>query len=321
MLSSSLIKTAEQLYSAVGSGWCYINSSSGVHDTGIRIFHENGLEIPLAAWENVVHAGMIAVIEFIPTVTDRRFSEPACLDGIPQTSSREASVIRAEGSQTPSPPMSPPHKSVSLERYPSSKLFTANRPGNIRIQSLPSISEQSNHPTDEDQHMFPRSVTPLPSPQPWKLLFTRAKSRVPEGGERDYFSNRSVQPTLARRWSEPSWASTADITVQPEFSQQTMDATMDIDMSGVEEITEERTYELQPKNEMVGWGGSRHQTTATQPATDVFSLQPPVSFVNKRKRGYGADSEDDGEDVCRRTVKRTMASYHRRQLHGVLQTV
>ena len=245
-----------------------------------------------------------------------------CLrDGIPQTPSREPPVSRAEEIQISPTAMSPPHKSISLERYPSSKLFTPNRPGNIRIHNLPSISEHSNQVADEDQHMFPRSVTPLPSPQPWKLLFNRAKSRGPEKSERDYFSNRPVQPALARRWSEPSWVSAEEISVQAEVSQQSIDATMDIDMSGAEDAIEGRTYEPRPKDEMLVWGGFEHQTATIQPATDLFTLQSPVSFTSKRKRGYGADSEDDGEDVCRRTVKRTMASYHRRQLIGVLQAV
>ena len=245
-----------------------------------------------------------------------------CLrDGIPQTPGREPPLSRAEEIQISSSAMSPPHKSVSLERYPSSKLFSATRPGNIHIHNLPSISEHSNQVADEDQHMFPRSVTPLPSPQPWKLLFNRAKSRGLEKSEKDYFSNRPVQPTLTRRWSEPSWVSAEEITVQAEASQQSMDATMDIDMSGAEDAIEERTYEPQPKDEILTWGGFEHQAATIQPATDLFTLQSPVSFTSKRKRGYGTESEDDGEDVYRRTVKRTMASYHRRQLHGVLQAV
>jgi len=245
-----------------------------------------------------------------------------CLrDGIPQTPSREPPLSRAEEIQISPPAMSPPHKSVSLERYPSSKLFTPNRPSNIRIHNLPSISEHSNQAADEGQHMFPRSVTPLPSPQPWKLLFNRAKSRGPEKSERDYFSNRPIHPTLARRWSEPAWVSAEDITVQAGVSQQSMDATMDVDMSGAEDAIEERTYEPQPKDETLVWEGFGHQTATIQPATDLFTLQSPVSFTSKRKRGYGTESEDDGEDVCRRTVKRTMASYHRRQLHGMLQAV
>lgn len=245
-----------------------------------------------------------------------------CLrDGIPQTPSREPPLGRAEEIQISPPAMSLPHKSVSLERYPSSKLFTPNRPGNIRIHNLPSISEHSNQVADEDHHMFPRSVTPLPSPQPWKLLFNRAKSRGPEKSERDYFSNRPVQPILARRWSEPSWVSEEDTAIQAEVPQQSMDVAMDIDMSGAEDSIEESTHEPQPKAEMLAWGGFEHQTATIQPATDLFTLQSPVSFTSKRKRGYGTENEDDGEDVCRRTVKRTMASYHRRQLHGVLQAV
>lgn len=43
------------------------------------MFHENGVEISLGAWEDVVHAGMVAVIEFIPIMIDRRRSEPAYL--------------------------------------------------------------------------------------------------------------------------------------------------------------------------------------------------------------------------------------------------
>ncbi|RPB19462.1 hypothetical protein L211DRAFT_853116 [Terfezia boudieri ATCC MYA-4762] len=308
-LSGVMLST---LYSAVSPGWCYTSSSTGFNNTRIKIFHENGVEIPLGAWEDVVHAGMVAVIEFIPTVTDRRWSEPACL---------EPPLSRAEEIQISPTAMSPPHKSVSLERYPSSRRFTTNRPGNIRIHNLPSISEHSNQVVDEDQHMFPRSVTPLPSPQPWKLLFNRAKLRGQEKGEKDYFSNRPVQPTLSRRWSEPSWVSAEDITVQAEFSQQSMDGTMDIDMSGAEDAIEERTFEPQPNHEMLAWRSFEHQTATIQPATDLFTLQSPVSFTSKRKRNYSAESEDDGEDVCRRTVKRTMASYHRRQLHGVLQAV
>ncbi|KAF8421330.1 hypothetical protein BGX38DRAFT_1280051 [Terfezia claveryi] len=321
MLSTSLIKTTEQLYSTVSPGWCYTSSSTGFNNTRIKIFHENGVEIPLGAWEDVVHAGMVAVIEFIPTVTDRRWSEPACLDSIPQTPSRDTPLSRAEEIQISPFAMSSPHKSVSLERYPSSRRFTTNRPGNIRIHNLPSISEHSNQVVDEDQHMFPRSVTPLPSPQPWKLLFNRAKLRGPEKGGGDYFSNRPVQPTLSRRWSEPSWVSAEDVTVQAGDSQQSMDGTMDIDMSGAEDAIEERTYERQPSHEMLAWGSFEHQTATVQPATELFTLQSPVSFTSKRKRNYSAESEDDAEDVCRRTVKRTMASYHRRQLHGVLQAV
>jgi len=242
-------------------------------------------------------------------------------DGMPQNPSREPPASRAEETQIPPSAMSPPYKSVSLERYPSSKLFTQNRPGNIRIHNLPSISEHSNQVAGEDQHIFPRSVTPLPSPQPWRLLFNRAKSRGLEKSERDYFSDRPIQPTLARRWSEPSWVSAEEITVQVEVSQQSMDANVDIDMGGVEDAIEERTYEPQPKGDMHAWGGLEHQTATIQPVPDLFTLQSPVSFASKRKRGYGTDGEDDGEDVCRSTVKRTMASYHRRQLRGVLQAV
>lgn len=244
-------------------------------------------------------------------------------DGMPLLPGEDSFV---EDTHTPPSAMSPPHKSVSLERYPSSKLFTPNRPSNIRIHSLPSICEQANPVVNEEgQHIFPRSVTPLPSPQPWKLLFNRAKARGPEKSERDYFSSRPAQPTLVRRWSEPSWVGADSVDSdfqQPEHIQQSMEAVMDIDMGGTEEeaIIDQKVYEPEPKSaEVIACEGFQHQMTSS---TDLFSLQATVGFSNsKRKRGYGTDSEDDGDDVCRRTVKRSMASYHRRQLHGLLQAV
>ena len=211
------------------------------------------------------------------------------------------------------------HKSVSLERYPSLKLYSPNRPGNIRIHSLPPISEQSNPTGNDDLNLFPRSITPLPSPQPWKLLFSRAKSRIPEQSERDYFTSRPVQTTAIRRWSEPPWVS-ADDTILPSEAiifHQRLDAAMDIDMIETKEPEEQPQALL--KHELL-LGEIQYPPVTVEGRSDCPNVHPTVCRITKRKRGYGTDSEDDGEDVCRR-VKRTLAGYHCNQLHGVLQAV
>lgn len=62
----------------MGQSSCYINLAAGYRDTGLKIFHEDGTEIPIEEWEGIVHAGLVAVVEFIPGVTDRRPSRPTC---------------------------------------------------------------------------------------------------------------------------------------------------------------------------------------------------------------------------------------------------
>ena len=90
------MKTTEQLYSTMGLWGCYTNPLAG--ETRVRIFRENGAEIPLGVWEDVVHAGMVVVIEFIPTMTDRRWSEPSCL-GMFQLTALYICVAQADSFQ------------------------------------------------------------------------------------------------------------------------------------------------------------------------------------------------------------------------------
>lgn len=322
----------------MGQSLCYINLAAEYRDTGLRIFYENGTEIPIERWEDVVHAGMVAVVGFIPHVTEGRKSKSTCsgmsqsplkgglhpdgvLGGTSQKQGWEPTGT-SEENQTFLSAMTPPgaHKSVSLERYPSSKLYSQNRPANIRIHSLPPISEQSNLTSNDGLNMFPRSITPLPSPQPWKVLFSRAKSRIPEKTERDYFSSRPVQTTAIRKWSEPSWVSTDEAILPTEdiIFHHSVDAAMDIDMNETDEPGERTQLSL--KDEHLG-GGIQYPPPTVEGRSDCSNVHTKVFGITKRKRGYGTDSEDDGEDICRRRVKRTIVGYHCNQLHGVLQAV
>lgn len=53
-----MIKTAQQLM------WYYSGGSAAGHGSGsgIRIFREDGVEIPLHEWEAAVHPGMVVVV-------------------------------------------------------------------------------------------------------------------------------------------------------------------------------------------------------------------------------------------------------------------
>ncbi|KAF8470243.1 hypothetical protein BDZ91DRAFT_42685 [Kalaharituber pfeilii] len=317
----NLMKTTEQLFTSIGREWCYVNPLSGFSDIRVKIFHEDGVEIPLEKWEGIVHAGMVAVVEFIPAgVTDTSRNDYGCQDGAIGTPSSNSPLSRMVEVPVSPTPMSPTgmHKAVSLERYPSSKAYSPNRPASIRVQSLPSISEQSNNAVDEDQQMFPRSVTPLPSPEPWKVLFHRAKARDHEKMERDYFSTHPILATPAPYSLRRSMLATEELNAASGEVQQ-LETSMDIDMGGIEESIEERSHKCQPKDE-IKWAGFRSRPNTPEMSTDFLNLQTKVSFANKRKHGYDTD-DDDGDEVCRRTVKRTMANYHGHRLHGLLQAV
>ena len=223
---------------------------------------------------------------------------------------------------------SPPHKAVGLERYPSFPLFTPARPTNLRLHSLPSISEQSSGViVDEDLPMFPRSITPSPSPPPWKVLFQRAKDREQPKQEREYFSSRPCHATPMPRWIDCAYVSSPEEVELSEGDsnddQPTFDTCMDMEM----DVSDERSELVYPiseqkaKTEILTWESPvYHPRVETH--LDHFVLPPPVVFFdNKRKRGYEVDAEEEAEETCRRNIKRPMATYHRNHLHALLQAV
>ena len=332
-----------------------------VGENSIKVFLENGAEVPLHRWAGIVHAGMTAVIQFgSAAVMDpyRRGQEnygmfpmrlwapvyyPArllifagrvdtCSDILDPPSDYKTVDVSL-------PTMSPQqtYKAVGLERYPLSKLPSPTRPSAPRVNSLPSICEQSTTAVDHNHTIFPRSITPSPSPQPWKLLLQRAKAR--EYGkpheraksENDYFSAWTTPVDTAAdtsRWPISTWSAMGGDGFQRSSSPDSLqysDTEMDIDMGGIIESDDESsTYEREEqktKSDHRDWEILRPEILQPQ-----FRLQPAeVSISSKRKRGSDLDGEEsDIEEGCRRAVKRTdfaMANYHRRRLHGLIQAV
>ena len=56
----------------MGPSWYPKDPSYGFRDTSIRLFLDNGGEIRLDDWERVVHAGMVAVVEYTPAARGRQ---------------------------------------------------------------------------------------------------------------------------------------------------------------------------------------------------------------------------------------------------------
>ena len=270
-------------------------------------------------------------------------------------------------SWTPTEMNSPPfsgamHKPIPLERYPSSKFFSQPhrpRPSNIR---LPSISESSYTANavvnggdgDSDFPMFPRSITPLPSPPPWKLLFQKAKARegvdgrgtgAGTGGNGDYFSSRPVQgdvaPVMAPRWfeqHESGLEGRADVdTIESPVSPlsggvvggeaqsydtgMSMDVDMHMDMGGMVEKGGRGPSQLQSHHPPFSTPLSHTEFINVQFQHQVPSkINIPTPATTKRKRTYDPDGIEDDDEVCRRSVKRpmAMASYHR-HTHAMYQ--